>query len=82
MTTQKQHKDKLFSKIFLQQQHRCIFCYICIMAAKEVKERETLHLRIKPELKEKATQVAEKKGLDLSSYVRMVLTEAVERDSK
>jgi antitoxin component of RelBE/YafQ-DinJ toxin-antitoxin module len=49
---------------------------------KEQKERETLHLRIKPELKERATAAAEKKGLDLSSYVRMVLTEAVERDSK
>jgi predicted DNA binding CopG/RHH family protein len=54
------------------------FIYLYVMTDKRI----VLQIRIKEDLKERAVKAAEKKGLDLSNYVRMVLTEAVERDSK
>lgn len=39
-------------------------------------EWERLNVMVKPELKERLRELAHEKGLDLSSLVRLILTEA------
>lgn len=45
-------------------------------------KKETLTIRIHTDLKQKARQEAERKGLTLSSYLNLVLSERLESEGK
>lgn len=49
-------------------------------AKKNDKPRDRVDLRIDPDLRAQAQELAKRRGLDLSSYLRLALTERMEKD--